>query len=237
MYHLFCYLLLLDGRFFWGQLWNSHSLVILRRKLTLLLLLAALPQQCITLIFPWASLRFFRPLAGQRRVLRLTVYRLHHNHLGLLRTWTHLTACICNFRFIVEILQICHSMFCQEAEKCVSINTNKHVFFVGRWHDGEVQQWLLWRTRVWLYSGMIAPRVWNKHAAGIPLISQRGRHFCGLPFILLAWHKDHAAFMKTWKALSEPECIYYMLLKKFETSEVKRSYLDASVAGAFQLVY
>lgn len=107
---------------------------------------------------------------------------------------------------------------------------SRHLFFVRRWYGDKVQQWLLWRTNVRLYGRMISPPVWNKHAAGIRLISRRGRRICGLPFILLAWHKEHAAFMKTWKALSEPERIYYMLLRKLEPSD----YLDASAACAFQ---
>lgn len=67
-----------------------------------------------------------------------------------------------------------------ETEKCVFRNTN---VFVGRRFYNAVKQWLLWGINVCLCSSMASPRVWNKHAAGIPLISQRGRHICGLPFI------------------------------------------------------
>lgn len=54
-------------------------------------------------------------------------------------------------------------------------------------------------------------------------------------FYLLAWHKEHTARMKTWKALSEPESFYYLLLRKFELCDVKQNYLDASVAATYQL--
>lgn len=142
------------------------------------------PLQCINVVIVEPFLLFFKLLSGQR-VLRLTLYRLHHNHLDcrvLDIIWQPAYAIAYSFENTasVSLTALLRFFIGWEAEKCVLRNTN---VFVGRWYYNEVKQWLLRGINVCLCSSMASPRVWNKHAAGIPLISQRGRHICGLPFI------------------------------------------------------
>lgn len=146
------------------------------------------PLQCINVVIVEPFLLFFKLLSGQH-VLRVTLYSIHHNRLDcrvLDIIWQPAYAIAYIYIFFfwnpasVSLTALLRFFIGREAEKCVFRNPN---VFVGRRFYNEVKQRLLWGINVCLCSSMVSPRVWNKHAAGIPLISQRGRHICGLPFI------------------------------------------------------